>query len=427
MTIYFQCSRTVLHIVGVLMKKIFLIFTSFLMLNTFASVWHANNEWDETFESEYQEWMTTHAVKADIFVSKESKYYGISADCADAAYALRAIFARENSLPFAITNPSGSRDRNNAISNRTNAFDRIENTDKRFIEFINYIGESVGSENLSRLDTYPIALNSIKPASLFTYKIKGRFGKSIRHVYTIKDIQSNGNFDLIYSTQAIKKSKLPMNYRKAKELVDLPHDVWGFKRFIWPQHLGLSASRYPESYNYSTEQFDLASSMNSNEFFERVKSVLRTSEESVSQIIQRSIENICQEASARITNVAQGVAYSEQINGRCMNYTEYDTYSTPARDKALKASYELLIYNFTKYENQVEDPEIEQLARAIVFNQENSTLNSYCPLVVSSSYTFNLAQIWHKIKTGSMSSHPNDTLSARWGESSERTKCKTWY
>ncbi|WP_127716154.1 hypothetical protein [Halobacteriovorax sp. HLS] len=409
------------------MKNLFLIFISLLTLSSYASVWDATNEWDESFENEYQQWMTTHAVKADMFVSKESKYYGISADCADAAYALRAIFARENSLPFAITNPSGSRDRNNAISNKTNAFDKYNDLDRRFVEFINYIGDSVGSENLSRLDTYSVALNSIKPASLFTYKIKGRFGRSIRHVYTIKDIQSNGNFDLIYSTQAIKKSKLPMNYRKAKELVDLPHDVWGFKRFIWPQHLGINPSRYPEHYNYSTEQFSLASSMNSNEFFERVKSLLRTSEESVSQIIERSIDNICQEASARIVNVAQGYEYNNQINGRCMNYTEYDTYSTPARDKALKASYELLIYNFNKYENQIEDPEVEHLARAIVFNLESSELNSYCPLVVSSSYTFNLGQIWNKIKKGVMSSHPNDSLSARWGESTDRTKCKTWY
>jgi hypothetical protein len=394
-----------------------------------ASVWQANNEWSEKYEIEYSKWVRTSAVHKDLFVSKDSPYYGISADCADAAYAIRAIFSKENSLPFAITNPSGSRSAENAISNNTRAFDNIRDPQKRFVKFINYIGESVGSENLTRLDTYSIKIDSINSSSMFTYKIKGRFGKSIRHVYTIKNVQETGNLDLIYSTQAIKKNKLPMNYRKGKQLVNPPKDVWGFKRFLWPEHIGARTSTYPESYKYSKEQFSLAKELGADKFFAMVKKTLQTSVETPDAIIERSLENLCLEAQARITNVAQGVSYNRQINGRCMNYREYDTFSTPARDKALRATFELLAKNFNEYQSQITDPSVEVLAQDILFNDNRDleALNSFCPIVVNEDIQLNLSDLWSRIQSGKLSSHPNDSLTRRWGESSETTNCKVWY
>jgi hypothetical protein len=410
------------------MKQTFALLLFTLMSLTNASVWHADNEWNESFEEEYEAWTKSDLVHKDLFVSKDSKYYGISADCADAAYALRAIFSRENSLPFAITNPSGSRGRDNAISNSTNAFDNHQDEVKRFVAFINYIGESVGSENLTRLDTYPVKIKSIKASSLFTYKIKGRFGKSIRHVYTIKNIQETGNFDLIYSTQAIKKDNLPMNYRKGKELVNAPHDVWGFKRFIWPRYLGKSATTYPESFGYSTEQFALAKQMKAEKFFYMVKETLQTTKETSNQVIKRSLESLCLEATARIKYVSQGVKYSKEIN-RCMNYTEYDTYSTPARDKSLKASFELLSRNFKRHENQITDASLESLTEDIFRrNAKNPrALLHFCSIKVNDSIELNLNQLWRRVKKGKLSSHPNDSLLSRWGEDKGRTKCKVWY
>ena len=409
------------------MKQIFVLLILGLSTISNASVWHASNEWNEKFEEEYSNWVRTNAVHKDLFVSKDSPYYGISADCADAAYAIRAIFSRENSLPFAITNPSGSRDASNAISNSVRAFDNIADSNKRFITFINYIGESVGSENLSRLDTYPVAIKSIRPTTLFTYKIKGRFRKSIRHVYTIKNIQETGNFDLIYSTQAIKKNKLPMNYRVGKELVNPPKDVWGFKRFIWPRHIGRTS--FPASYEYSNEQFAMAKKLGANKFFSMVKKTIQITEETPDAIIKRSLESLCLEAQARVQNVAQGVSYSQKINGRCMDYTEYDIYSTPARDKALKASFELLERNFSLYEDQITSAATLSLATDILSKnpQDRNALKSFCPLEISDSISLDLSTVWYRIKKKKLSSHPNDTLSRRWGESKKNTKCKVWY
>lgn len=410
------------------MKSVFalIIFATISISN--ASVWHANNEWNETFEQEYETWIRSGKVHSDIFISKDSKYFGISADCADAAYALRAIFSRENSLPFAITNPSGSRGLDNAIKNSTNGFDSEQDDLKRFVKFINYIGESVGSENLSRLDTYPVKISSIRTSGLFTYKIKGRFGKSIRHVYTIKNIQETGNFDLIYSTQAIKKGKLPMNYRRGKELSNAPHDVWGFKRFIWPRFLSKSPESYPESFNYSTEQFALAKKLKADKFFYMVKETLQTTKETSDEVIKRSLESLCLEATARIKYVSQGVKHSQLIN-KCMDYTDYDTYSTPARDKALKASFESLKRNYDRHENQITDLSLEALAEDIFRRKAKNprALLEYCPIAINQSIKLNLNELWRRVKKGKLSSHPNDSLLSRWGEEKGRTKCKVWY
>lgn len=44
------------------------------------------------WEKKYANWIQTSAVHTRMFTSKKSKYFGVRADCADAAYALRAIF-----------------------------------------------------------------------------------------------------------------------------------------------------------------------------------------------------------------------------------------------------------------------------------------------------------------------------------------------
>ncbi|WP_372654718.1 hypothetical protein [Halobacteriovorax sp.] len=402
--------------------------TYLIAFTTFASVWTADNQWSEDYEEKYSQWMTTSHVHADLFIDKESPYYGLRADCADAAYALRAIFSFENSLPFAISNPSGGRT-SKYLTNDSTAFDKYRDPHKRVVAFLNNLGESVGTENLSRMDTYPVKLDTVNPGTLYTYKIKGRFRRVIRHAYTIKDIQPTGSFDLIYSTQAIKKENLPMNYRKGKELVNLPQTVWGFRKFKWPTKLHVANSSLPESFGYSLEQYSLAKELGQNEFFSYVKNLLKTEDETPNRMIARVLENICQEATARIGYVDQGVNYNNSRNGRCMDYTDYDIYSTPARDKALKSSYEALAYNWSQVSESVSDNNLSIIVETILGGnfQDNTLVLDYCPIAVQGLGTFDLATIWKRIQVGSLSSHPNDTLSARWGEPGKRTNCKVWY
>src|SRR6476620_8762695 len=96
------------------------------------------------------------------------------------------------------------------------------------------IVDSVGSESLAYFDTFPTAIKTIQPGSLFMFKIKARRlfkANYIRHTMNIKNINPVGTFDVIYSTQANQHAKQPLIRKKQKEFEQLPHSPWGFKKF----------------------------------------------------------------------------------------------------------------------------------------------------------------------------------------------------
>jgi hypothetical protein len=117
-----------------------------------AAVWEDNQVWSLQYEEEFSHWMQSAAVNETMFTSPQSPYYGINTDCADTAYALRAIFAYEHLLPFAIRSPSGSRGRNRTLNNRLTNWDAQRPTSiQRLIAMINEIGESVGNRESGTL------------------------------------------------------------------------------------------------------------------------------------------------------------------------------------------------------------------------------------------------------------------------------------
>ncbi|MGZ3695577.1 MAG: hypothetical protein ACXWQO_15815, partial [Bdellovibrionota bacterium] len=69
--------------------------------STTAAVWAVRNQWDDSWEAKYQAWVT-RSWNVDIFTHPNSPYVGLLPDCADAVYSMRAIFASENGLPFAV-------------------------------------------------------------------------------------------------------------------------------------------------------------------------------------------------------------------------------------------------------------------------------------------------------------------------------------
>ncbi len=401
---------------------------------TFAAVWESTNSWDMSYEEEYSNWIMSSKVHENIFIDKNSPYYGIQADCADAAYALRAIFSFEHSLPFAVKNPSGSRGKIKTFNNELDSWDKYGSPNKKLVAMINTIGASVGSENLTYFDTYPIEVASTKAGSLFTYKIKARFGNFIRHVYTIKDINPVGTFDTIYSTQAIKAAGEPMTRRKSKEFVNLPHDPWGFKRFRWPQYIGTSISSLPEELKASNEQFKIAEELGATNFFKYVKSLLKTEDEDPEQKLFRALNATCEESMARIKYVDQAIEFLKQTNGACMDYRDFDTYSTPARDKALTETFNKLRDTYQELDRNNDlsraNPTHVQITEAIfknVFVPEDELLN-FCSINYSQSSRISLKELWKRINNGLISSHPNDNLEVRWGEkSNSKTSCKRWY
>ncbi|MBC7429967.1 MAG: hypothetical protein H7336_15240 [Bacteriovorax sp.] len=396
-----------------------------------ASVWEDTNSWTVEYEKEFTNWIQTNAVREGMFNDRNSPYYGISTDCADTAYALRAVFAFEHKLPFAISNPSGSRDVSKTLNNKSNKFDYSGTENKRLVAMITEIGDSVGTENLTRLDTFPVAIKSIVPGSIFTYKMQARFGKFIRHTYNIKGINPVGTFDVIYSTQANHASHGDLLRRRDREFENLPNDPWGFRRFKWPEHLNQPTSVIPAELGASNEQYDLARTMDTRTFFKYVGKQLATTTESSSQRLTRLFAAICIESQARITYVNEGLTHLMQTSNACMNYEEFDAYSTPARDGALKEMY-------LKFQQALLESKQMRLTDGDVYNYANyifngkgnvqAELQAACPIAYRGGVVIDLAVFWKRMSADRMSSHPNDIVEVRWGEkTSPATRCKRWY
>lgn len=408
--------------------SLFLVFLSF---SVSADVWVHRYEWNEEFEREFSEWMKTEAVNKDMFVASGSRWYGLSADCADAAYGLRAIFSYLNELPFAFTNPSAARSgRYRSITNSTGKFDHISNPDQRVVRFVNYLADVVGSSDLTYYDSFPQTIKSIRAGDMFTYRISARFGRTIRHVYNIKEINPTGSFDVIYSTQAIRKKNLPMMRRKEKEFTNLPNGNWGFRRFRWPSELGLSYGQIPLERGRSNEQYALVNQLGRG-FFKHVKKTLATVTDTPQMALSRGLRNLCVEAKARVDYVKQGNDFRIEIGDRCMNYEEFDAYSTPARDKALKGTFTRLKETLDEIVSNGQggqvDPMTLERAQA-VFTREDSDLGEFCSIEWKAGHSVDLSELYRRQEAGLLSSHPNDNIDRRWGVMTGRkTKCKRWY
>lgn len=402
-----------------------------LSSNVQAAIWPSLNQWDLEWETKYSNWMKSTAVREKIFTDKNSPYYGINTDCADTAYAFRAIFSYENNLPFAITNPSGSRGVSKTLNNASSKFDYIKDSNKRVIALINEIGSSVGTENLTRYDTFPPAIASVTPGSLFTYRINARFGNTIRHAYNIKDINPVGTFDVIYSTQANQKKRGDLLRRKEIEFVNKPSDPWGFRKFRWPEHIGKTLTGLPPELNASNEQFTLANQMGTSAFFKYVKKSVASRQETITQKMERVLAGVCAEANARIGYVNDALDYLKKTGNRCMNYQDFDAFSTPARDAAIHEQFVML-------NEALNDAKIEGETNGRTYDLVNYIYNGIgdfeadllqsCPINYRAGVTIHLREYWLRSKAKRLSSHPNDTVQLRWGEStSPKTRCKTWY
>ncbi|HQH71198.1 MAG TPA: hypothetical protein PK360_03875 [bacterium] len=119
-----------------------------------AEVWAAVQVWDATWETKYSDWIARE-VDADFL-----KPTGLRPDCADLVYTLRAVFARENQLPFLASEAAGRRT-GHFSGNWDNHTTRPEwRQDPRFVAFLRDLFGWVSTRTL-HYDTYPVALNPV--------------------------------------------------------------------------------------------------------------------------------------------------------------------------------------------------------------------------------------------------------------------------
>lgn len=405
---------------------------------TQASVWKEQNQWDSNWEEKYSYWIQT-SFNEDFFTA--GKYKGIPTDCADAVYAARAVFAFENKLPFVIQDPTGG---SSKISNNMSRFDGTKDEVSRFKLFVNYISDLVSTKSLPN-DSYPVAINRenvrsgtiwsrprITKSNIFSRIFGGTVKEDPGHAEIVKNVNETGAIYLIGST-------VPQDVRKlitTSSLVFMPVETsTGLRNWMQPNFYSQKNDNLP---GFSMEQFSTVGTQQNNNSYSGgegggynnnsstrnlstwssdVQARLALRAENRDEAIQRQAANVCTLATARIELVRKADRFRAGLGGQCMNAENYDSYSTPSRDKRIAETLDSMatasgVFGFS-------------LAQKV--GKLTNFLNACPELEISEGKKISLADFSMGILSGSVSSNPNDSLENRWGIGTEnKSTCPTY-
>jgi len=368
-----------------------------------AAVWETTRRWDAAWENRYAEWVQTNW-KVDIFQNKKSPYYGLYPDCADTVYSMRAIFASQNGLPFAVTDPSTQK---STITNSISKFDAKPAGAKRVTAYLNWLYGVLGTITLPA-DTYPVAINrdAVHAGGLM-------LAKESKHSYTVKSVRETGVPVLVYSTQAnrgdLKVRSWPsVGYLFSKGI----KQPSGFRYFRYPEDLLKPVWEVP---GYSDEQYKAPAA----KWVNVMQAKLANRSESANEALRRQMDDACQLITTRIELVNEALGKMKQVGNRCFNAQEYDDFSTPSRDGQTKAAFEDLSATFKKAQgrNEAIDPALrEQLANLFAGSAGEEAGAQFCPVAYGRGKTISIGELRRRLYAGLLSANPNDPLAVRWGE-----------
>ncbi|MBO0614595.1 MAG: hypothetical protein RL122_506 [Pseudomonadota bacterium] len=415
------------------MKKMFALAFLFAVISSMSSmasaaVWPNENEWDSSWEDRYRQWVRTEW-KDDIFMDPAKPiYYKFENDCADAVYAMRLIFAFEHRLPFVINNRDKA---GKLVNNSMSTWDNLS-PDQRVRQFMNHVADMTSSESL-RNDTYPVALNDIKPGDV--YVAPGV------HSYQIADVTEAGIAEVMASTtpkQArylLRTPSFPFYVPEDKRLGD------GYRRFKQPQNIMRAAIEQP---GYSEEQFQLAAELQYDyvKFTDVISGKLAKRPETADEKTQRLLLALCMYANDRAVYVYDAQWYLQQIRGQgrqCMNAKEYDDHSTPGRDKRLTMFFDSIRRHLDHVGRFDPRSQPARWAKAVFSQdqpppQEMKSLNDFCEVQMTlvgegeQDYKMTLRELRQNVEAGSLISDPHAPLPFRWGIVKEpyRAECPTY-
>ena len=402
------------------MKKLiasvlFLLSMVILPMTASAEVWPNENVWDDVWEGRYRDWVRTNW-KDDIFMDPSKPiYYEFENDCADAVYAMRLVFSFENRLPFVINNRDKA---GKIISNSMSTWDNLS-PPQRVRQFMNYVADMTSSESL-RNDTYPIALNDIKPGDI--YVAPGV------HSYQIVNVTDTGIAEVMASTtpkQArylLRTPSFPFYVPEDKRFGD------GYRRFKEPQNVMKPANQQP---GYSEEQFQVAADVQLDyvAFTDVISKKLGKRVESPDEKTQRLLLALCMYANDRSVYVYDALWYLQKIRneGRhCMNAKEYNDHSTPGRDKRLHLFFDSIRRHLDRVGRFDPRSQPARWAKAVFSNdepppQEMKFLNDFCQVQMTlvddgqPNYYMSLRELRQNVEAGSLVSDPHAPLAHRWG------------
>jgi len=413
---------------GVFMKSLFISILLLFAVSSQAAVWDSAYTWDQRWEQQYSDWVK-NSWDQYIFTDKNSPYFGIPTDCADASYAMRAIFAFENSLPFAIVDPTRSSTK--PVSNKMGRWNKLPAGVPRLKAFIGYLSAIIYTGSMPD-DTVPVALNSASLIPGIVY-VKPRV-----HSYQIKDWSPQGIPVTINSTTPYSVKDM---HKYLSFPAYIPEDIKtfsdGYRRFKRPNELYKMTSTLP---GFSLEQYRASKhyEFNSVDFNDYVISRTQTEQETVEDKTRRLMFNICYSSYNRASVIDESTAYFNKIRatGRsCMNASEFDQYSTFSRDKRLK-EYFIRLGKYVDSTKRFKGKRFPLKAYATDLFESNpkkyrrtrEQFLKFCTVPYKRNRVLDVRQVWQRVERNLIVQNPNTTNDWRWGDYNRQftTNCPTF-
>jgi len=409
------------------MKNLLLLLSIATTFSAQAAIWQNTAQWDQETEKKFSEWVE-FSYNTTIFT--EGRYKGVPTDCADSVYASRAIFSYENGLPFSIKDYSGG---NKLITNSMRRYDKIKNTgsskDKRFKRFLRYIFDMTSTKTLPG-DTYPVEINRdwVKAGGVFVRPriTAGTFfggtdnSTQPGHAELIKKVDEKGILHFIGST-------VPQAVRKLHTTTDLTfmpkNEKSGIRYWKTQEVQQLAKTQIP---GYSHEQYEMGTNPKKTWGTKKrkktlwkiqVKDRLKLRDESKEEMKYRYAQDFCTTMEGRVEVIIKADKKRIKLN-RCMNFQEFDNYSTPSRDKKLRERLNALINLRFKY-GKASKYRINKMAK---YFENCNDIN------IDGVHKITMAEAAILLAKKKLLSDPNQTLAARWGqERKSRNKCEKFY
>lgn len=427
------------------MKSLIALVSWLIAFQASAAVWNTTQQWSADYEKKYQNWLFTNTSETmfsakTLANGKPNPYYGIRVDCADTVYSLRSIFAFENGLPFVINNPAGSD--LSLITNQLTRFDSTTDSVQRFKKFLVWMYDIVSTKTM-HLDTYSIPYKSIRPGSIILVS------RTNHHSWTIKHIDAVGNPILIFNSIAGASAGYEIQERRT-----WPTPSWVFDPevvrqnpndpnsaiistkpvYVAGSYAGFRAwkpndmMKTPQSAipGFSNEQFTVGL----NKWITTAQKVLASKKETLNDAVMRMLSDACADYQQRVLAVKDAEIFKTQKGNKCMNADDFDTYSTPSRDRRL---VEAIIKARTYFKYGVEKngmaafsnnlaiyqslfPYIELSAKEESVKETAKNTSNYCVKQINATVgSLSLGEIKRLAARGILSSNPNDSINARFG------------
>ena len=422
------------------MKKLIILGLIVLTQVSQAAVWKAKPglNWDAYWDKKFETWVKEE-VEGDFFKKLGSRYKSLPLDCADAFYGLRVYFSYKKKLPWRSDAQKWNdhESYSSQYSNEMTNWDHLENEEDRVAELIRFLVDRVGTESLANLDSYPIPLMDVRAGDVYMYKY-GSDGSYTRHAYIIKEVNSDGTFDVLYGTQLRAKKLWPLGKTGNEYLQHKPDNIsWGFKRYKSNLDTKTKESKIIVS---NFEQYEVAKRINEEQFFDYVNVALRVFEETPTRKTKRLLDGLCRSLQAREIVINDAIQWQDENRNRCMNEADYDAYSTPSRDTGIKKKYQQLKSYFEKIRMEGREEKVSSYYRNLVnkiFDPFQRSYNDndvmkFCSVDVGSSSTgyksVDLGNFYQALMNNQVSFHPNDNILRRWGFSyRSKTRCREYY